>query len=293
VCILQRSGVASADKDYSQVDVDVAQRYSVLIEMDQAPGAYKFHAELLKDMFGMRKKNLITEQYAVLRYGTTPSTAFPPEEAMPPSRNTSLKVLDPLTLRPLHAMAAPASTEQETLEVSFGLTSDSVFRSFINGSSWENEGLNRKATLYDLYAAHQAQKIFIPEEFLITKPDYSVLDLIINNLDEGDHALHLHGHSPFVLGSGVGFYQHSLHPQWGETLDLTQNFTNPMRRDVFVVPAYGWVVIRIILDNPGIWALHCHVAWHLAVGFMAQLNVQPSKQLQRKIPLESKAQCRY
>lgn len=66
-----------------------------------------------------------------------------------------------------------------------------------------------------------------------------------------------------------------------------------MRRDVFVVPAYGWIIVRIVLDNPGIWALHCHVAWHQAIGFMAQLNVQPAIQLQRSIPSENIAQCRY
>ena len=103
----------------------------------------------------------------------------------------------------------------------------------------------------------------------------------------------LHGYTPFVLGKGAGFYQHAAHPQWGETLDLTQNFTNPMRRDVFVVPAYGWIVVRIILDNPGIWSLHCHVSWHQAIGFMTQINVQPEVTLQRSIPATNTAQCKY
>lgn len=142
-------------------------------------------------MFGMKKENLITEQYAVLRYDGISSSLLPLESAPPPSQDKSLTVLDPNTLRPLIAMTAPASTEQETLEVSFGLTSNRIFRSYINGSSWENEGLNRKATLYDLYQARKTHQKFKSEEFMITKPSYAVLDLIINNLDEGDHALHV------------------------------------------------------------------------------------------------------
>lgn len=29
------------------------------------------------------------------------------------------------------------------------------------------------------------------------------------------------------------------------------------------VPSEWHVVIRFAADNPGIWALHCHVAWHM------------------------------
>lgn len=142
-------------------------------------------------MFGMKKNSLVTDQYAILRYNGVSTSTFPSKQSLAPSQNKSLLVLDPDTLRPLQAMAAPRSTEQETFEVSFGLTPKRIFRSFINGTSWENEGINRKASLYDMISSHQAQKIFQPEELIITKPDYAVWDLIINNLDEGDHALHV------------------------------------------------------------------------------------------------------
>ena len=139
----------------------------------------------------MRKSSLVTEQYAVLRYDASSPSSSPSDAATPPSLNKSLKVLDPQSLSPLHAIAPPPSTEQETLEIHFGLTVQRQFRSFINGSSWENEGLKRKASLYDMHNAHRAQQVFVPEEFTITKSGYAVWDLIINNLDEGDHALHV------------------------------------------------------------------------------------------------------
>jgi hypothetical protein len=283
----------------------------------------KFHAELLKDMFGVRKDSLVTDQYAVLRYDGVQSSLAPSSQALPPSLNKSLSLLDHSSLHPFFFITPPPSTEQETLEIHFGLTSSRLFRAFVNGSSWENEGVQRRASLYDLHNSHNQQKPFEPEEFIITKKGYHVWDLIINNLDEGDHTMHvrhqheesnrgdlcadwcilfssspffpeqLHGYTPFVLGTGRGFYQHSPNPQWGETLDLTQKFDNPMRRDVFVVPAYGWVVVRIILDNPGIWAFHCHVSWHQAIGFMTQINVQPEITLRQTIPSANMAQCRY
>lgn len=143
----------------------------------------------------MEKSSLVTDQYAVLRYNGIPMSTQASDSTAVPSLSKALKVLDPNSLRPLQAIAAPPSTEQETLEIHFGLTSSRLFRAFINGSSWENEGLQRKATLYDLYDAHQQQKTFEPEEFVITKNEYAVWDLIINNLDEGDHTLHVSTHT--------------------------------------------------------------------------------------------------
>jgi len=51
--------------------------------------------------------------------------------------------------------------------------------------------------------------------------------------------------------------------QFGSNGNTTWNLDNPMRRDTITVPAQGHVILRFMADNPGIWALHCHVAWHV------------------------------
>src|SRR3569833_1042646 len=63
------------------------------------------------------------------------------------------------------------------------------------------------------------------------------------------------GHSFQVVGWGNG--------QFGSNGNTTWNLDNPMRRDTITVPAQGHVILRFMADNPGIWALHCHVAWHV------------------------------
>jgi FtsP/CotA-like multicopper oxidase with cupredoxin domain len=73
-----------------------------------------------------------------------------------------------------------------------------------------------------------------------------VLDVIINNLDDGDHPFHLHGHKPFLVGTGAGQYH-------GQAL----GGANPMRRDTFLVPAYTWGAFRVVLDHAGYWARAC------------------------------------
>lgn len=56
--------------------------------------------------------------------------------------------------------------------------------------------------------------------------------------------------------------------------------TNPTRRDTTTLPAWGWLVVAFVTNNPGAWIFHCHVAWHvsqgLSVQFLEQLGAIPT-----------------
>lgn len=39
------------------------------------------------------------------------------------------------------------------------------------------------------------------------------------------------------------------------------------------VPRRGHVVLALVADNPGIWALHCHMLVHMARGMAMGLHV--------------------
>ncbi|KAI0011535.1 Cupredoxin [Xylariaceae sp. FL0662B] len=45
------------------------------------------------------------------------------------------------------------------------------------------------------------------------------------------------------------------------------NPTNPQLRDVQMLLPGSFIVIQWNQDNPGIWPLHCHIAWHISGGF--------------------------
>lgn len=103
------------------------------------------------------------------------------------------------------------------------------------------------------------------------------VDLVINNLDDGAHPFHLHGHSFYVLSR----YRTDRRAGWGSYnpfdgqkpppggLDVTA----PLLKDTVVVPRRGHVVVRFRADNPGIWMLHCHMAVHLGSGLAMALHV--------------------
>ncbi|KAJ4371959.1 hypothetical protein N0V83_003732 [Neocucurbitaria cava] len=73
------------------------------------------------------------------------------------------------------------------------------------------------------------------------------------------HPMHLHGHDMMLLASASNV-------SWDGTTDNWQ-WKNPTRRDTVSLPPNGYMAIAWALDNPGLWFLHCHIAWHSSQGF--------------------------
>ncbi|GAA0176313.1 oxidase [Lithospermum erythrorhizon] len=82
-----------------------------------------------------------------------------------------------------------------------------------------------------------------------------------------DHPIHLHGYSFYVVGQGFGNFNPST-----DTSNF--NLMDPPRRNTIDVPVGGWVVIRFVADNPGVWLMHCHIdshlIWGLAMAFLVE-----------------------
>ncbi|KAK4989953.1 hypothetical protein LTR50_002864 [Elasticomyces elasticus] len=107
------------------------------------------------------------------------------------------------------------------------------------------------------------------------------LRFIVENHSGQPHPMHLHGHNMFVLASGVG--------RWDGTV---VNPDNPQRRDVHIMPIGGYIVVQWNQDNPGIWAFHCHIAWHVSQGMVWNVLEQPQSILD-KVDVPSASQtCR-
>ncbi|KAI1321239.1 Cupredoxin [Xylariaceae sp. FL0255] len=53
------------------------------------------------------------------------------------------------------------------------------------------------------------------------------------------------------------------------------NPNNPQRRDSHMLLPQSYIVIQWDLDNPGIWPLHCHTAWHLSAGMAMMVLERP------------------
>jgi hypothetical protein len=72
------------------------------------------------------------------------------------------------------------------------------------------------------------------------------------------------------------------------SLDLS----NPMRRDTASVEAFGWALIRFVADNPGTWAFHCHVSWHVEAGLLMQFLTRTDLLVESEISEAHRELCR-
>lgn len=50
-------------------------------------------------------------------------------------------------------------------------------------------------------------------------------------------------------------------------------------------------MLRFVADNPGLWALHCHIAWHMEAGLLMQFLSGADKLAAVDVPADVTALC--
>ncbi|CAD6252954.1 unnamed protein product [Miscanthus lutarioriparius] len=95
---------------------------------------------------------------------------------------------------------------------------------------------------------------------------------------QGDsNPMHLHGHDMFVLAQGLGNYDAAR--------DVARyNLVDPPVRNTVLVPRLGWVAVRFVADNPGMWFMHCHYDFHLSMGMAAVFIVEDGTTADTSLP---------
>ncbi|XP_031276856.1 laccase-17-like [Pistacia vera] len=91
------------------------------------------------------------------------------------------------------------------------------------------------------------------------------------------HPLHLHGFNFFVIGQGFGNFNPNKDP-------ANFNLVDPAERNTVGVPSGGWVAIRFLADNPGVWFMHCHLEVHTSWGLKMAWIVMDGKRPKQKLP---------
>ncbi|KAF2201861.1 hypothetical protein GQ43DRAFT_431250 [Delitschia confertaspora ATCC 74209] len=180
------------------------------------------------------------------------------------------------SLRPLHEWTVPPETD--TIKLNFEVSLDKT-----NGPPYDpQEGyrwqisqgalwLNYSAptlTNFNLVGGNNSAQVHLPTipqdnvpwvEFLITAQG---LDTPVRRFPTVAHPIHLHGHDFALLAASNETYN-------SNTVKIKRD--NPPRRDVVLLPAGGYIIIAFKMDNPGVWLLHCHIAWHASSGLAMQV----------------------
>lgn len=252
----------------SWILIGIGQRYDVVIHADQTSGSgnFWFRAEAEGLCASAIKNNnvgraIFTYKNKTLANPTTTPNPNPPTVCMDPKSTPQI----PRNV-PSDTFAAQAKDLPVTFENTVATNNESLVLWTVNGSSMiidPSEPTLEYLTKNNNSYPRQYNLIEVNPNTAWT---YWVIQQIIDGNNPAPpipHPIHLHGHDMFVLGTGSGKF------------DVTQHFsqltfTNPPRRDVHHIPPRGWMVIAYPTDNPGAWLMHCHIAFHVAMGLSVQ-----------------------
>ena len=292
------------------------QRFSITVNtyVDEEPAAVWLRARIMSHCFGENPTpdRDVREARAVVRYtGLDRPSA---EEALPTTdkdndvfttecRNMHTRLYVPEPARP-----APAYAHHSYyLRVNVEIGDWRLQRGFLNRSSYRPDrksptlhrlldGLAAKNEVFEAEGVNE--KAFDPsKELVISHGEVEVIDIILQNFDEMNHAFHLHGHQMFVLANGHGYfpgYEHfGLKPEGKGLIDPENSsiVANPTRRDVTAVEGFGWTLIRFVADNPGAWLFHCHTVWHSESGMAMQFLSRVNDMRGWSVPQQSREMC--
>lgn len=195
---------------------------------------------------------------------------------------------DPLYLTVPYYSLTPEPNPQTTENIDITLQSNGTHNLWYMNNSTFRADYNDPI----LMDAKNGKDTFAPESNVLNFGSNKTVRLVLYNYgQQGAHPMHLHGHNFYVLAEGFG--------TWDGTVN---NTSNPQRRDVQILqnaqgsptdPTPAYVVIQLDMDNPGVWPLHCHIAWHVSAGLYVNVLEQPQTiQSEMQIPSTMAQTCR-
>jgi len=267
------------------IQITIGQRYDVIVEAkpsDSALDAYWLRGGWVNRC---TPHGNIADITGIVRYNTS-STAPP----------TTLSTITPST----HCLDEPLSKTIPRLALdvqnippaglileNLNFTSGQVFQWTINSSSlvldWKNPTMMHIFNDESLFPTpfnvvpigHSSAPSSTPEWAVLIIQDVGTIKLA--------HPIHLHGHDFWVVAQVPS-------AKWDGTTSSFQT-TNPPRRDVATLPGGGYLALAFLLDNPGAWLVHCHIAWHASQGLSLEF-VEDQKDIKVRVPPHEEQQFR-
>jgi FtsP/CotA-like multicopper oxidase with cupredoxin domain len=302
---------------YHRLNISPAQRYSVVISSNvSSASTFWMRARMITNCFTDAPKTMQPDVLAIVSYDDDTS-AVPQSTDWSEQLAQDCKDMNTTELVPVKEIAVSSEPDAVFyLRSNFEIGAYRLSRGFFNGSSWRGnptaptlqrsiDGLSSGNTSFvgpplsgsDANAAFVNDRAFKADsEFVIQTTGVQTVDIMISNFDDGAHPYHLHGYKFFVLAQGHGqppltsvgaaINRESLSPLY-DTID----FSNPLRRDTASVEGYGWLLIRVITDNPGQWAFHCHVSWHAEAGLLMQFLTNTNELAKIEMPQANRDLC--
>lgn len=284
------------------IPISSGQRYSAIVHTGNTKRTSFFmRAEMNQECFNYKNEELDPEVRGIVSYQSNIfKDLLKSREKSPSSRKWEDTLpmdmcldMDENTLEPLVEQDAPEPHQSVFLWTKIVRLNqnDLAPYSYFNRTSWVptqgSPNLHVELGLVNATVLPKETKKWGGKQMVIDIEPDSIIQLVISNGDESPHPFHLHGHDFWIVKTyepPKGY----IHGQWDPEEQHEYSTKNPIRRDTLTVPRFGHAVIRFKADNPGVWAFHCHILWHLTTGMMMQFN---QKQINENIPQEMLGHC--
>ncbi|KAK4178282.1 laccase lac5 [Triangularia setosa] len=256
----------------NMVILGVGQRTDVLVtaNVGKSDSAFWMRSNLT-NCSPNRQPNAVAAVY----YDKADTDKAPTSQAWNIPEDPSCTNEDLAKTEPLYPMAVPKPTYTQTMDIE-------LFKNASDVTLWKFNGVSMRTHYNEpvLLVANEGNFTFPREWNVVNYYSNSSVRIIVRNRSAGPHPMHLHGHNPYILHEGPG--------DWDGTITRP---SNPHRRDVHIVRGNGHLVMQFD-GNPGIWAFHCHIAWHASGGFLVNLIVEPKKVDWMRIPRDVERNCK-
>lgn len=286
--IVEIDGVYVEPQEASTLYLSNAQRYSILLTTkDSTDANYPVVTVADSTLLDTIPSDLLLNNTNWLEYN---SKADHPEAVIQVEDSTGLNPFDDTTLVPYDKMSLLPDPDLEIDVTVIMQNLDNGFNyAFLNNITYT---MPKVPALYTvLSSGDSAGNASIYGEFTNAQVlgHNQVIQIVVNNADTGVHPFHLHGHAFQVIDRyptyGPDFYDLADgDPVPYDSNNHTTFPKYPARRDTVLVPANGYVVLRFVADNPGVWLFHCHIDWHLSSG-LAMLLVEAPDQIQERVTI--------
>ncbi|PAV19801.1 laccase [Pyrrhoderma noxium] len=240
--VIETDGVETQPYTIDTIEIEPAQRYSVIVTADKPVDNYWIRAIPVRGDGNPTTAGGVNS--AILRY-----------DGAPASDPNSTAVANPVQLNeadvvPLINPGAPGLPVPGGADINLSML---IGKDPISG----NFTMNNVAfippsvpVLLQILSGAVSPGSIMPNGSIYYLPPNKVIEVSFPGAFP--HPMHLHGHN-FDVVRVAG--------------SSTYNFANPIRRDTVSVGNTGDnVTLRFVTNNPGPWFLHCHIDWHLEAG---------------------------
>ncbi|KAI1375666.1 putative multicopper oxidase [Hypoxylon crocopeplum] len=294
------------------------QRYSTILTADPpSKEAFWLRARMIKSCFASQSlpESGVDEAKAIVHYHT-PTGRHGGHESSLPTTTSGLQYLptckdmsSSTSFSPSPKLSAPVYADHSWyLRVNLAIGDWRLQRGVMNSSSFR-PNLSSPTLHRILDGLAENNESFVQEGILDAAFDpiselvishrgvAETVDIILQNMDENSHPFHLHGTTMWVLGAGHGYFPGyealGLNPDGKGLLNPANSSVvgNPLKRDTVTAEGFGWVLLRFLADNPGVWLFHCHVLWHSEAGMGMQFLSRVDSIRDWELPEDARRLC--